>query len=213
MTGIVHVPVKYGDGTVQMNVDYYEDPSGNRTPILGPGENHLGEVGGRVRLIGASTASITTTSSTTAYAKGQVISDNAAGNAMTVFQFPVARINGGNGQIRGLHIKTTESGALNAIIGMQLYRSAPTIAAGNGDHASWLTTESDWLARLDVVIDQQFNDATPLYAGITPVQQKAEVNFVANSSQNYIYGIMTAQSIFTPTGTKLWTPYLEVVQN
>lgn len=152
-----------------------------------------------------------TTTSTTLYSYNMLVADSATAGSVTTMTFAACRTTGGSGMIRRARVKiASDSGyALQPVI-LKLYKSAPTINAG--DHATWNTTESEFLGSITVVLDQHFSDYEK---GIGAPDKGGEINFSCAAGSQNIYGLLVAGGNITPASAsaKNVTAVLEVLQN
>ncbi len=154
-------------------------------------------------------ASLTTTASVTAYASGQLIANAASAAAVTPLAFPACRVAGGSGMIRRVRLKTTDSAFVGGTVRVHFHRDAPVFA--NGDHAAWLTNESDYLGAFDVTVDRSFSDASKGIGG-TPLVGN-EIDFVCAPGSSTIYAELEARSAIVPHGGKTITIAAEILAN
>ncbi len=168
-------------------------------------ESHLGQVGGTTII---ASANFTTPSGTTAYASGQLIANSATAGSVTPLTFAVCRTNANTGMVRRIRLKTTDTGFTGLTVYVKLYRDTPTLT--NGDHGTWLTTESNYLGTVSVSLDQHFSDAEK---GVGVPTAGSEINFDCASGSSNIYGLVVATSAVTPQGAKVFTAVAEVLAN
>jgi hypothetical protein len=154
-------------------------------------------------------ATFTTPSGTGAYASGQLIANSATAGSVTPLSFTACRANGGTGMVRRARIKTTDTGFAAAALRLHLYKSSPTVA--NGDHATFSSTESEWLENIDVVLDQAFSEPTEKGVGVP--NHGVEVNFDCAAGSQVIYGLVEARGAITPQGAKPLSVILEALAN
>jgi hypothetical protein len=180
-------------------------PAADATFVLAAGEAHIGEIGGNTVF---AAANFTTPSGTTAYSSSQLIANSASAGSVTPLSFSACRVNGGTGMVRRVRIKTTDTGFAGQSVTLYLYRDSPT--ATNGDHATWLTTESNYLGAVAVTLDKHFSDYEK---GIGVPVSGSEINFNCASGSSNIYGLVVAAGAITPQGAKVITATLEVLAN
>ncbi len=174
---------------------------------LGAGENHIGEVSSRTNIVGGS---FTTPSGTTAYSSGQLIANSATAGSVTPLDFAtVCRVNQGTGMVRRARVKTPDTGFASATVILKLYRDSPTVT--NGDHGTWLSTESNYIGQISVVLDQVFSD--PMEKGIGAPSVGNEINFDCASGSQHLYGLLVAGGAITPQGGKTISVVLETLVN
>jgi hypothetical protein len=169
------------------------------------GENHVGEVGGRATI---ASASLTTPAGASAYASGQLIANSATAGSVTPLTFAVCRINQGTGMVRRARLKTPDTGFAGQAVTVKLYRDSPTNS--NGDHAAWLTTESNYIGSIAITLDQHFSDNEK---GIGAPAVGSEINFDCAAGSQNLYGELVAGGPITPQGAKAFTLVLETLVN
>lgn len=183
--------------------------------VVQPGENHIGEIGGRTVIAGcASSPCFTTTSATTAWSSGQIIGDSTTAASVTRMSFVVCRIAGGTGMIRRARVKVAnDTGFVGASVVLYLYRDSPTLT--NGDRGAWLTTESNYLGRIPVLLNNHFSDYEKgVGVPIDSNNNVTEINYDCASGVQVLYGLLVANGTITPAaGSKAVTVVLEALVN
>lgn len=170
------------------------------------GENHIGEVGGRTRLI---TTNFTRVADTNVYASGDLIANNVTAASVVVMTFANAsRITAGSGSIRRAKLKKSGTSITNASFRLHLYAAAPGLPT-NGDNGAWLTAESSYLGAFDFSLDKVFTDASEGF-GMPSVGN--EINFQLASGSS-IFGYLEARAAYTPISAEVFTPTLEIYQD
>lgn len=155
-----------------------------------------------------STATFTTPSGTTNYTSGMLIANSATAGSVTPFAITACRVNGGSGMIRRLRVKTPDTGFAAATVIIYLYKTAPTVT--NGDHATWLSTESNYLGGVSVTLDKHFSDYEK---GIGVPISGSEINYTCAAGSTSIYGLEVAGSTITPQGAKVHSITAEILAN
>lgn len=146
-----------------------------------------------------------------AAATNNLIANNATNTLVVPIPFAACLVAGGNGGYIGARIKTTDTGFAGKKVILKLHRDAPTYT--NGDHGTWLTTESIALPSISVTLSDHYSDAEKGYG--TPdnngtANGRSIVGFdCAPTSQN-IYGELVAGEAITPQGGKVFSVVLEV---
>lgn len=153
-------------------------------------------------------ATFTTPAGVSAYASGQLIANSATAGSVTPLSFIVGRSNGGTGMIRRVRVKTPDTGFAGKVVTVAFYRDSPTPT--NGDHAAWLTTESNYIGSVSVTLDQHFSD---FEKGIGAPTVGTEINFDCGAAVQTIYGLVVAGGAITPQGAKTMTVVVEVLAN
>lgn len=176
--------------------------------VADAGEAHIGEVGGRTAIVGAS---FTTTATTTALADGQLLANSATAGSVTPLDFAtVCRVNQGTGMIRRARVKIADTGLAGKILVLKLYRDSPTVT--NGDHGAWLSSESNFIGQIPVTLDQHFSD--PFEKGVGAPAVGSEINFDCASASTHLYGLLVSSGASgTLQGSKVVTVVLEVLEN
>lgn len=173
---------------------------------IGAGEAHVGEVGGHTTIAGAS---FTTTGTTTALTDGQLLANSGTAGSVTPLSFTVCRVNAGTGMVRRARLKIADTGLAGKILVVKLYRDSPTVT--NGDHGTWLSTESNYIGQIPVTLDQHFSD---FEKGIGAPATGAEINFDCAGGSQLLYGLIVASgSSGTLQGSKALTVVLETLVN
>lgn len=153
-------------------------------------------------------ASFTTPSGTSAYSSGQLVANSATAGSVTPLQFTICRVNAGTAMLRRIRLKTPDTGFAGQAVTIKLYRDSPT--ATNGDHVSWLTTESNYIGSVSITLDQHFSDAEK---GVGTPTVGSEINYDCATNSQVIYGLVVANGAITPQGAKLFTAVAEVIEN
>ena len=189
------------------HVDGIETLIGSTNTLLAAptpaGENHIGEVGGKI--VRAAASQMTRPADVTAYASGDLVANSTTAGSVTPLSFTVARVAAGSGMIRRLRIKTSSTSITNAQFRLHLYTTSPTVT--NGDNGVWLSAGSaNYIGSMDVTLDKAFSDGA---AGLSAV---TEINFALASGQ-LVYGLLEARAAYTPTSAGTFDVALEVIQN
>lgn len=181
----------------------------DQQPVFGPGEDHLGEVGGRSARVAASFAR---PASALVYAAGQLIANNAAAASVTALALPVARKAGGTGMVTAVKITKSGLSLANASFRAHLYRDAPTCA--NGDGGTWITTASRYLGYADVTMDKAFSDEA---SGVGVVKDAAgnarNLIFDTASGSQSIYALIEARAAYSAAAGETFGVVAEVLQD
>jgi len=94
---------------------------------------------------------------------------------------------------------------------VHLYSTLPTVQ--NGDNGAWLSSESDYLGSLDVVVDKAFSDgsATPS-AGMGSLQSSTGSQIeITGGTDITIYGLLEARAAYACGASEVFTVVLDVV--
>lgn len=193
------------------------DNSGTHTPhhnvdTIAAGENHIGEVGGK---IANPSANFTRPADTTAYASGDLVANSTSSASVAALQFTAARIAAGNLAIRRARLKKSGTTVTNASFRLHLYGANPASSSGiaNGDNGAWLTKQSSYLGSIDLDMSggngRVFSDAAQVI-GAPAVGEEINVKL---ASGQIVYGLLEARAAYTPVSGETFTAELEVVQN
>jgi len=154
-------------------------------------------------------ANFTTPAGTSAYALNNLIANSATAGSVVPMTFTSAcRVNGGTGMIRRLRIKTPDTGFAGQTVTEYFYRDSPTVT--NGDHAAWLSTESNYIGAVTVTLDKHFSDYEK---GVGTPSVGTEINFDCATGSTAIYGLLVAGGAITPQGAKVITAVAEILAN
>lgn len=173
---------------------------------LGPGEDHVGEVGGRTALV---IASFTRPADTTAYASGDLVANSTSAGSVLPVVLAIGRGLSGSsasGMIRRLRLRTTGASITNASFRVHFYRTVP-ITFANGDNAAWSTNQvANYVGAIDVICDRLFTDGI---SGNGVPNTGSEINFTVP----IYYAAIEARAAYTPASGEVFTLELEVLQN
>jgi hypothetical protein len=172
----------------------------------GASEAHIGEVGGKTIIAGAS---VTRPADTSAYAIGDLIANSTTAGSVTPLALAAARVAQGTGMIRRARLKVNDAAWANAIVRVHFYRDSPACAAG--DNGAWSTTESNYLGACDVTLDKSFSD--PFVKGTGVPAAGSEINFDCAASSQNVYALLEARSAVTPGSAKVFSLVVEVLAN
>lgn len=109
-----------------------------------PGENHLGEIGGRGVAV---SASFTRPANTTAYAAGYVVSNSTS--ATTLMSFSIARVNAGTGYITGARLVADQK-SITPRFRVHLFNANPTVSADGALNKELYADESKVIGVFDL---------------------------------------------------------------
>lgn len=172
-------------------------------------------VRGQTVIVGGGT--ITTPAGTTGYdttTPKNLIANSATNTLVTPYVFTGAcLVQGGNGAIVGGRLKTADTGFAGKTVFLELYKNLPTFT--NGDHGAWLTTESEHIGTVSIVLGKTFSDfvkgrGAPVDAASTP-NAESLMGFDCAVGSTAIYGVEVAGSSITPQGAKAHSPAIEVL--
>lgn len=191
--------------TILGDLDYLKAASVGPIPA---GEAYIGHVGGTTNIVGAS---FTTTATTTALSDLQLLANSSTNTSVVPLTFTnVCRVNAGTGMVRRARIKISDTGLAGRVLLLNLYQNSPTVT--NGDHATFLSSESNYIGQIPVTLGQHFND--PIEKGIGAPVTGSEINFDCASGSRNLYGLIESSgSSGTLQGSKLLTAVLEALVN
>ena len=192
-----------GDGTYAEIVYAAGGGGGGGGGALSAGEAHIGEVGGKTIIAGAS---LTRPSDTNAYAVGDLIGNSTTAGSVSPMALAVGRIAQGTGMIRRARLKVNDTAWANATVRAHFYKNSPT--AANGDNSPWSTTESEYR---DMVLDKSFSD--PFVKGIGVPAAGSEINFDCAADSQGIYALLEARTAVTPGSAKTFGLTVEALAN
>lgn len=177
------------------------------------GDNSL-RMKGFPAVVGGGT--VTTPAGTSGYnaTTANLIANSATAGSVAPFTFTGAcSVAGGAGAIEGARLKTADTGFAGKTVVLQLYKLAPTFS--NGDHGAWLTTESDWIGAITIVLGATFTDYVK---GRGTPDLPATANgasllvFDCAPASTAIYGVeVSGSTSITPQGAKAHAAVLEVL--
>lgn len=170
----------------------------------GAGENHIGEVGGRVVVV-AST--FTRPADTTAYTAKDVVADSTSAATIRTFA-GAARVSGGSGYITKAQLLTDQS-ANTARFRLHLYNtSSPTVLNDNAPNTVLYANAGKYVGWIDF-------DACTTETGSSVAQAlNSTVRLAYTTSGNdTLYGVLEAVDAFTPASGQQFTIRLAFDQN
>jgi len=173
---------------------------------LAPGENHLGEIGGRI--VNAS-ASFTRPADTVSYAIGDLVANGTTAGAVVPLSLAVCRAADRSAMLRRVQVRISDAAWLNAALRVHLFRVAPTVT--NGDNGAFLASESQYLGACDVTLDRSFND--PAVKGFGVPMVGSEISIQPASGTAVIYALIELRSAVTPASGAVVTLTAEIHQN
>lgn len=186
-------------------IEILTDASGRLQTVAAAGENHIGEVGGR---IATPSANFTRPSDTTAYASGDLVANSTTAGSVTPLSWTAARVAAGSFMVRRVRLRKSGTSTANASFRVHLYSASPTPA--NGDNGAWSTDGvANYLGSVDVTVDKAFTDGAQ---GIGTPGAGSEIS-VALASGQTIYGLVEARAGYTPASAEVFTVVLECLQN
>lgn len=160
---------------------------------IAAGENHLGEVGGRI--LRASTE-FTRPADTTAYTAGDVVSNSTSGSTL-ISLANVVRVNAGTGYIVRASV-TTDKKSITPRIRVHLFNASdPTVAA---DNAAWRESYADASKRVGYFDLPAMTTGTDTTNSDMSRSMDNTIRFpiVAAAATTTIYALLETLDAFTP---------------
>jgi len=178
---------------------YYDD---NISPAtISPGENHVGEIGGKGISV---SASFTRPADTTAYAAGDVVSNSTS--ATTLRSFAIARVNAGTGYITGARIALDQKSITTPPrFRVHLFNASnPTVSADNAPNKELFADESKVIGIIDLPAV-----ATPADATNSTISRAFDYTirlpFKCASGANLVYAYLETLDAYTPASGSVGT--------
>lgn len=162
---------------------------------IAAGETHVGEVGGKMAVVGVT---LTRPADTTAYAAKDAVSDSTS--APTVLTFAnLARINAGSGYIVKARLMTNQSANI-ARFRLHLYHTAPTAINDNAAHALLWANRANRIGYIDFSACQTEGSGSDAANG---VNDAVRLSFVCASGSRAVYGLLETLDAFTPASAQV----------
>lgn len=172
-------------------------------PALAAGEAHVGEVGGRARLL---TDSYTRPSDTTTYAVGDALAESTS--APTALEFAnAARVSGGSGEITGL-VVVTSTAAATALAGELWVFAGASAPTATNDNAAFNPSDSD---ALNVVAVIPFSVGSAGSSNRVYDVGPLACPYVCNATS--LWGLVKVTNAYVPASAEVVTFGLRVRQN
>ncbi len=167
---------------------------------IAAGENHLGEVGGKMV---KGSVEFTRPADTTAYTAGDVVSDSASASTLMDFA-SFARTNGGGGYIVAARLLTDKK-STTPRMRVHLFNAAnPTVAADNAAHKEIYADASKRMGYFDLPAM-----STPVDTTNSDQSRSIDMNlrfpFVTGGSTRSVYALLEALDAFTPASGEKFT--------
>lgn len=174
-------------------------------PILGSGEQHVGQVGGST--VNPSDT-FTRPADTTQYAVGDLVANSTASGSVVPLQFSAARVAAGSFAVVRARLRKSGTGTTAAAFRLHLFSSAPTVT--NGDNGAFVPSASaDYLGAIDIAVNRACSDGA-VGAGVPVVGNAICVKLAAGQ---VIYGLLEALNTYTPVSAEGFSVTLEVLQD
>lgn len=172
-------------------------------PALVAGEAHVGEVGGRARLL---TDSYTRPADTTTYAVGDALAESTS--APTALEFAnAARVSGGSGEITGL-VVVTSTAAATALAGELWVFAGSSAPTATNDNAAFNPSDSD---ALNVVAVIPFSVGSAGSSNRVYDVGPLACPYVCNATS--LWGLVKVTNAYVPASAEVVTLGLRVRQN
>ena len=171
-------------------------------------EAHLGEVGGKLVRV---TGTFTRPADTTAYAAGDVVSNNATTTTL-ISLASAARVNQGSGYIVGCRVATNKKSVTPRIRVHLWNASNPTVSADNAAHKSVYADIAKRIGAIDLAAMATSADTTNSDMS-SASDWTIRVPFVAAAATTTIYAFLETLDAFTPASGDSWTLELMIDQN
>lgn len=170
---------------------------------INAGEEHVGEVGGRLIF---SSVTLTRPADTTAYTAKDAVSDSTS--APTVLQFANAvRLSGGSGYIVGARMNTSQS-TCTARFRLHLFRTTPSAI---NDNAAYTLLDANFAIRLGWI---DFDAMQTEGSGSTAANAQ---NFTAvvpiTCGATTLFGLVETLDAFTPASAQTFKIELVIAAN
>lgn len=182
---------------------------GVASPVV-DGGSVLIPVGGRTARV---SASVTRPADTTAYAAGDVVTDNTtAGSATNLTFTSAARATGGSGVIRSALLIDSANQSTKGQFEVWIYQTAP---ATQGDNAAFAPSDAETETLIGII---PFNAS---YVGLATsgaggnavyLAQGINMEFVTSGSAN-LFGHLVSRNAYTPVSAEKFTVVLGIAQD
>lgn len=168
---------------------------------IAAGENHLGEVGGKLVRVSATFAR---PNDANAYGIGDVVSNSTVTTVLMEFA-NFARVNGGSGYITGA-LLSTDKKSIVPVIRVHLFNASdPTVAVDNAQHKELFADAAKRLGYFDLPALETATDAgnSDVSRAILTTQDLL-IPFVAGAGRS-IYALLETRTAFTPAANENFT--------
>lgn len=172
------------------------------------GENHIGEVGGRLRRV---SAEFTRPADTTAYTAGDVVSDNATTTTPLEIQ-NAARVTAGSGYIVKCRV-VTDKKSITPRMRVHVYNAVdPTVSADNAPHKELYADTVKHAATIDLPVM-----TTPVDTTNSTLSRASDATirqpFVCATGTSSLWVVLEAIDAFTPASGQKFTVVFWIDQN
>lgn len=177
--------------------------------ILGAGEAHIGEMGGRSRKI---SAGFSRPANTTGYTAGDVVNNSTSAPEPLTFT-GAARVAGGSGVITDLLIIDSGNQTTKPSLELWLFHTAPAM---DNDNAAFTPSDEELLNLVAIIpVASTFVGDATAGAGGNAVYQAKGINqaFVCTGAVTALYGVLVVRNAYTPLSGETFTVLLGVLQD
>jgi hypothetical protein len=183
-----------GDSTNGLDVDVTR---------IQAGENHLGEVGGRTRVI---SATLTRPADTNAYAAGDAVTDSTSSPSQITFS-NAARINNGSGVIVSATLIDSVNAGTKGQFELWLFDASVT---PNNDNAAFAPSDADAAKAIGVIT---FGANSPGSNNAIYPAGPLSIAFQCSGGIANIFGLLVVRNAYTPTSGEQFTIRLGIIQD
>lgn len=167
---------------------------------ISAGENHIGEVGGRLK---RSSAEFTRPADTTAYVARDVVSNSTGGT--TLMQFDLARVAGGSGYISKARLVTNNK-TPTPRLRLWLYTiSNPTVAADNAPFTLLWSNRANRIGYIDfpaLASEDPTNSDSASSIATSGTAFTVPLAFICAANDTKLYGILETLDGFPPASSQ-----------
>lgn len=177
--------------------------------ILAAGENHIGEIGGRTRVVNGS---FTRPNDTTAYAAGDAVTDNTSTPSVITFS-GCSRVNNGSGVIVGVTL--IDSANQSTAGQFELWVFDTTFTPDN-DNAVFSPTDAECATLVGIVpLNLSYVGDATSGAGGNRVYIASNLNipFQTGASTTNLFGALVVRNAYTPVAQETFTARLRILQD
>lgn len=173
------------------------------------GENHIGEVGGRTRVI---SATLTRPADTTAYASGDAVTNSTSSPAAITFD-GCARIANGSGVIVGVTMVDSANQSTAGLFELWLFDTTYT---PDNDNSPFTPTDAECATLVGIVpLNLAYVGDATAGAGGNRVYIASNLNipFQCTGGADDLYGALVARNAYTPVSAEAFTIRLRILQD
>lgn len=158
-------------------------------------------------IIVAPQSSFTRPANTTAYAVGDLLSDNTTAGSVTPLKFSMNGL-GRSGMVRRVRMHKTTNTTMAATFNLHLFDAPPTVT--NGDNAAFAVASnlSSWLGK--VAIDMTSGALAGASAGCSHVSAAVAIGVCKPTGGGVVYGLLEVAGIYAPGSAEVFTVSLEI---